>query len=55
MAAGKSSRELVTDNFKHVLGVAMALRCASPAGAQMASELLSGQLIEKVVPGEHGA
>ena len=54
MAAGKSSRELVSDNSKHVLGVAMALRSAGPEGRQMASELLSGQLIKQMVPGEHG-
>ena len=55
MAAGKSSRGLVSDNFKHVLGVAMALRSASPAGLQIASELLSGQLIKQLLPGDHGA
>ena len=55
VAAGKGSRELVSDNLKHVLGVAMALRSAGPEGREMASELLSGQLIKRLVPGEHGA
>ena len=55
MAAEKSGRELVSENFKHVLGVAMALRSASPAGLQIASELLSGPVIKQLLPGDHGA